>query len=94
MIFHQLLISTRIFFNHVSIHLSNCDISLPQIHHFMTFKKTCLGTHQTSSKPLCRKTFDPSHAGLWGLARAARLECDFQIHMLDWSNMAVWLRSI
>jgi len=71
------IVSTGICLNHVSVHLSNRDISQPP----------------NSSQPY-RKTFNPSHAGLWGLARAARLECDFQIHMLDWEkSIAFWLRS-
>lgn len=33
-----------------------------------------------------RTSFQPCHAGLWGLARSARLECDFKVHVVDFSE--------
>ncbi|CAK9097816.1 unnamed protein product [Durusdinium trenchii] len=42
-----------------------------------------LVTQCTQPPQLDLKTYDPRHAGLWGLARSARLECDFRVVLLD-----------
>ena len=58
----------------------------------MGSKGKVTGKEKTNSLPAAgcflRKTYDPRHAGLWGLARSARLECDFRVVLLDLTCVA------
>lgn len=63
-------------------HVHNSILSLASVSRwFQTWHHCHTSLRHHQGPP--RTSFDPNHAGIWGLARSARLEVDFPVQLID-----------